>query len=153
MPTRKIGAGDVAHLPATNHGIECFERLVDGGQPIKPVHVVEVNIIPLSNYGAWAVEEFETANGPTDYALCVDGRIFGIVEPKKLTLGPQSVLTQAQLRATCLSTDAHSVRESNARRIERRRKTAEHVLPCTRSFEYALANPVLCTGLIREGPC
>ena len=43
-----------------------------------------------------AIEEFETANGPADYALCVDGRILGIVEAKKLTLGPQSVLTQAE---------------------------------------------------------
>jgi type I restriction enzyme, R subunit len=43
-----------------------------------------------------AVAEYETANGPADYALCVDGRILGIVEAKKLTLGPQSVLTQAE---------------------------------------------------------
>ena len=42
---------------------------------------------------ACAVEEYETTNGPADYALCVDGRILGIVEAKKLTLGPQSVLT------------------------------------------------------------
>ena len=37
-----------------------------------------------------------TDNGPADYALCVDGRIVGIVEAKKLTLGPQNVLTQAE---------------------------------------------------------
>ena len=43
-----------------------------------------------------AVEEFETANGPADYALCVDGKILGVVEAKKLTLGPQGVLTQAE---------------------------------------------------------
>jgi type I restriction enzyme R subunit len=43
-----------------------------------------------------AFTEFETANGPADYALCVDGVILGIVEAKKLTLGPQSVLTQAE---------------------------------------------------------
>jgi type I restriction enzyme, R subunit len=51
---------------------------------------------PLSSHGAWAIEEFETAYGPADYALCVDGAILGIVEAKKLTLGPQSVLTQAE---------------------------------------------------------
>jgi type I restriction enzyme R subunit len=51
---------------------------------------------PLSNHGACAIEEFETANGPADYALCVDGTVLGIVEAKKLTLGPQSVLTQAE---------------------------------------------------------
>jgi len=43
-----------------------------------------------------AIEEFETASGPADYALCVDGRILGVVEAKKLTLGPQGVLTQAE---------------------------------------------------------
>jgi type I site-specific restriction endonuclease len=50
----------------------------------------------LSAYSGCAIEEFETANGPADYALCVDDRIVGIVEAKKLTLGPQSVLTQAE---------------------------------------------------------
>src|SRR6266705_3438514 len=43
-----------------------------------------------------AIEEFPTENGPADYALCLDGRIIGVVEAKKLTLGPQDVLTQAQ---------------------------------------------------------
>jgi type I restriction enzyme R subunit len=43
-----------------------------------------------------AITEFETLNGPADYALCVDGTVLGIVEAKKLTLGPQSVLTQAE---------------------------------------------------------
>ena len=51
---------------------------------------------PLANYDSCAIEEFETANGPADYALCAEGRIIGIVEAKKLTLGPQSVLTQAE---------------------------------------------------------
>lgn len=43
-----------------------------------------------------AVEEYETANGPADYALCLDGHVIGIVEAKKLTLGPQNVLLQAE---------------------------------------------------------
>lgn len=42
------------------------------------------------------VEEFETSNGPADYALCVEQRVLGIVEAKKLTVGPQNVLTQAE---------------------------------------------------------
>src|ERR1700751_4380144 len=50
----------------------------------------------LNKHSGCAIEEFETANGPADYALCVDGKIVGIVEAKKLTLGPQSVLTQAE---------------------------------------------------------
>lgn len=51
---------------------------------------------PLSSHERCAIEEFPTDNGPADYALCVDGQILGIVEAKKLTLGPQSVLTQAE---------------------------------------------------------
>ena len=43
-----------------------------------------------------AVTEFPTDNGPADYALFVDGQLLGIVEAKKLTLGPQGVLVQAE---------------------------------------------------------
>lgn len=50
----------------------------------------------LSSYDRVAIEEFPTENGPADYALAVKGRILGIVEAKKLTLGPQNVLTQAE---------------------------------------------------------
>jgi type I restriction enzyme, R subunit len=50
----------------------------------------------LSTYDRCAIEEFPTDNGPADYALCVSGKILGIVEAKKLTLGPQNVLTQAE---------------------------------------------------------
>lgn len=42
------------------------------------------------------IEEYETANGPADYALAADGYVLGIIEAKKLTLGPQNVLTQAE---------------------------------------------------------
>jgi type I restriction enzyme R subunit len=50
----------------------------------------------LSNYSAHALTEYPTANGPADYALVVDGVLLGIVEAKKITLGPQNVLTQAE---------------------------------------------------------
>ena len=49
-----------------------------------------------SRYGFCAIEEFPTENGPADYALCLDGKVLGIVEAKKLTLGPQNVLMQAE---------------------------------------------------------
>lgn len=52
--------------------------------------------LDLANSEPLAIEEFPTDNGPADYALCADGRILGIVEAKKLTLGPQNVLTQAE---------------------------------------------------------
>ena len=43
-----------------------------------------------------AVREFETPFGPADYALRSDDRILGVVEAKKVTLGPHGVLTQAE---------------------------------------------------------
>ena len=43
-----------------------------------------------------AVVEYPTDNGPADYALFVNGRMLAIVEAKKISLGPQNVLTQAQ---------------------------------------------------------
>jgi type I restriction enzyme R subunit len=51
---------------------------------------------PLSGLSCCAIEEFPTSNGPADYVLCLQGRIIGIIEAKKLTLGPQNVLTQAE---------------------------------------------------------
>jgi hypothetical protein len=50
----------------------------------------------LSSFHKKAVEEYETANGPADYALCDKGRVQAVVEAKKVTLGPQGVLTQAE---------------------------------------------------------
>lgn len=43
-----------------------------------------------------AIEEWPTENGPADYALCANNRILGVVEAKKLTVGPGGVLTQAE---------------------------------------------------------
>jgi type I restriction enzyme R subunit len=51
---------------------------------------------PLSDCDCFAIEEFPTESGPADYALCVSGEILGVVEAKKLTLGPQEVLPQAE---------------------------------------------------------
>jgi type I restriction enzyme, R subunit len=46
--------------------------------------------------GSVVVEEYETAAGPADYALFDAGRCLGVAEAKKLTLGPQGVLVQAE---------------------------------------------------------
>lgn len=60
------------------------------------------NIIPysdkldLSTLHKTAVEEFPTDSGPSDYALFLNGMLIGIVEAKRLALGPQNVLSQAQ---------------------------------------------------------
>ncbi len=50
----------------------------------------------LVNYHGCAIEEYPTSAGPADYALCLDSDIVGVVEAKRLTLGPQNVLTQAE---------------------------------------------------------
>lgn len=50
----------------------------------------------LSRFRHHALTEFPTSNGPADYALVVDGQVLGLVEAKKVTLGPQNVLTQAE---------------------------------------------------------
>ena len=57
----------------------------------------------LSRFNKFALEEFPTANGPADYALCLDGKIVAVVEAKKVTLGPQNVLTQAERYANGIS--------------------------------------------------
>lgn len=45
---------------------------------------------------AVAIEEHETAAGPADYVLADRGQLLGVVEAKKLTVGPSGVLTQAE---------------------------------------------------------
>jgi type I restriction enzyme R subunit len=67
-------------------------RLKTAGWEVVPYDAAR----PLSDFDRCAIEEYPTAHGPADYALCVDGRILGIVEAKKLALGPQAVLTQAE---------------------------------------------------------
>lgn len=57
----------------------------------------------LASLNNCAIEEFPTENGPADYALCLDGRIIAVVEAKKIILGPQNVLTQAQRYARGLT--------------------------------------------------
>jgi len=60
---------------------------------------------PLSRFDRCAVEEYPTGNGPADYALALDGRVFGVVEAKKLSLGPQNVLSQADRYSRGLDQD------------------------------------------------
>jgi type I restriction enzyme R subunit len=66
-------------------------RLKAAGWSVVPF----TNIDPAS-YSNAAIEEFETVNGPADYVLCAEDQFVGVAEAKKLTLGPQGVLPQAQ---------------------------------------------------------
>lgn len=52
--------------------------------------------LPLTSADKVTIAEFPTDHGPADYALCVAGQVLGIIEAKKLSLGPQNVLIQAQ---------------------------------------------------------
>jgi type I restriction enzyme, R subunit len=52
------------------------------------------------------IEEYDTTAGPADYALCDNARILGIIEAKKLSLGPQNVLTQSERYARGLTATA-----------------------------------------------
>ena len=52
--------------------------------------------LPSGALGAHRTEEQETANGPADYALHIDGEPVGVVEAKKLSVSPNGVLTQAE---------------------------------------------------------
>ncbi len=55
-----------------------------------------VRYLPGASYATAAVEEYETAEGPADYVLFHRGEAVAAVEAKKLGLGPQNVLGQAQ---------------------------------------------------------
>ena len=57
--------------------------------------------------GGYHTEEHPTANGPADYALCLADNVVGVVEAKKVTVGPQGVLTQAERYSRGLSDSAY----------------------------------------------
>lgn len=75
------------------------KRLVAAGWQI----VRKGAVRPARFYQHHALEEYPTDNGPADYALCADGKVLGIVEAKKLSLGPQNVLVQAERYARGVS--------------------------------------------------
>jgi type I restriction enzyme R subunit len=72
------------------------KKLIDVRLRAAGWRVVPSSGVPLAKLDRCAIEEYPTESGPADYALCADGRILGIVEAKKLTLGPQNVLSQAE---------------------------------------------------------
>lgn len=67
-------------------------RLEAAGWPVadSPEMTPETSLRPA------AIPELTTLDGPADYALCVAQQIRAVVEAKKLTVGPQGVLTQAE---------------------------------------------------------
>lgn len=67
-------------------------RLKAAGWSVGPFDIAFANHPPVE----LAIEEWPTAHGPVDYALCDQGVVRGVVEAKKLTVGPSGVLTQAE---------------------------------------------------------
>src|SRR3990172_4910595 len=65
-------------------------RAAGWGQPVL------YNGQPLDSRERQAVREYPTELGPADYALVNAQRILGVVEAKKVGLGPQEVLKQAE---------------------------------------------------------
>ena len=63
---------------------------------------------PSTGIGAYRTEEHPTEHGPADYVLHLGDSPIAVVEAKKLSVGPQNVLTQAQRYARGLN-------ETNAR--------------------------------------
>jgi type I restriction enzyme R subunit len=55
-----------------------------------------IQYAPGATYDTAAIREYETAAGPADYVLFHRGEPLAVVEAKKLSLGPQNVLVQAQ---------------------------------------------------------
>lgn len=51
---------------------------------------------PMIAHTNHAVTEFPTDEGPADYGLVVAGRVLGVTEGKRVTIGPQNVLTQSE---------------------------------------------------------
>lgn len=68
-------------------------RLRSAGWRIVP-YVLGRSIADYGNQSA--ITEFETTAGPADYALWDHNEALGVVEAKKVTLGPQGVLTQSE---------------------------------------------------------
>ena len=58
----------------------------------------------MQKYTDETVIEYQTANGHVDYALFYDGKPLALVEAKRLSVGPQNVLKQAQRYARGLPT-------------------------------------------------
>jgi type I restriction enzyme R subunit len=80
--------------------------LRDAGWEMLPFDAA-LNLASLAHH---AIEEYATANGPADYALVANGDLIGVVEAKKLSLGPQNVLVQASRYAQGVTTGQYNFR-------------------------------------------
>jgi hypothetical protein len=63
------------------------KRRIDTKLDARGWHEPPSGVTPIK--GAYRLPEIETTTGPADYGLYSDRGLVGIVEAKKLTLGPQ----------------------------------------------------------------
>lgn len=64
-----------------------------------------------SSLSSHAVEEYPTTTGPADYALFVSGKLLGIIEAKKVSVGAENVLEQAKRYARSVANTVGEWRE------------------------------------------
>nr|CRL76793.1 helicase, type I site-specific restriction-modification system restriction subunit [Mycolicibacterium malmesburyense] len=76
-------------------------RLTAAGWTVTPFDPSMPSVIPAVS----AVEEWPTEAGPADYALCDEHAVRGVVEAKKLTVGAQGILPQAERYARAIRID------------------------------------------------
>ena len=69
-------------------------RLAAAGWTIRPA--ADAAGRPLGHFPRTALTEYQTATGPCDYALIDRGRVVGVVEAKKVSVAPRSVLGQSE---------------------------------------------------------
>ena len=86
-------------MPADQHESEWQtrkKRIDTHSSPLAGPWCPLLTALRSNAYDRCAIAEFPTSNGPADYAFVLGGRILGIVEAKKLSLGPQNALVQAE---------------------------------------------------------
>jgi type I restriction enzyme R subunit len=76
-------------------------RLTAAGWSVRPFERRYFDQMPSAS----AVEEWPTTVGPADYALCETESVLGVVEAKKLTIGAQGVLPQAERYSRAIKSD------------------------------------------------
>lgn len=76
-------------------------RLTAAGWSVRAFERAYLDQLP----DASAVEEWPTKAGPADYALCEAGSVLGVLEAKKLTIGAQGVLPQAERYSRAIEID------------------------------------------------
>jgi type I restriction enzyme R subunit len=79
-----------------SHESEALTRVIRIDRALDALgwHEPTSGVEPL--HGPYRMREIETDSGPADYGLYLDRALVAIVEAKKLSLGPQNVLSQAE---------------------------------------------------------